>query len=108
MADRDATKAPALYKIAAEQGLPQAQYYYGKALKEGIGIARTRSTRISGSRSRTMLDTMRQARDLLDISTGGSLTAIRFQVPNQGTRHGTDGDSRRDGARMFGVGWRVR
>lgn len=40
MAERDYTKAPALYKIAADQGLPQAQYYYGKALKEGRGIAK--------------------------------------------------------------------
>jgi TPR repeat protein len=38
MADRDATKAPALYKVAADQGLPQAQYFYGKALKDGKGI----------------------------------------------------------------------
>jgi len=42
MAERDAAKAPALYKIAADQGLPQAQYYYGKALKEGTGIAQDR------------------------------------------------------------------
>jgi uncharacterized protein len=42
MADRDFTKAPALYKIAAEQGLPQAQYYYGKALKEGRGLPQDR------------------------------------------------------------------
>jgi hypothetical protein len=39
MADRDFTKAPALYKIAAEQGLPQAQYFYAKTLKDGRGIA---------------------------------------------------------------------
>jgi TPR repeat protein len=39
MADRDYTKAPALYKVAAEQGLPQAQYLYAKALKDGRGIA---------------------------------------------------------------------
>jgi len=39
MAERDPAKAPALYKIGAEQGLPQAQYFYGKALKEGKGIA---------------------------------------------------------------------
>jgi uncharacterized protein len=44
MADRDASKAPALYKIAADQGLPQAQYYYGKALKEGRGVAQDRVT----------------------------------------------------------------
>jgi uncharacterized protein len=39
MADRDYTKAPALYKVAADQGLPQAQYLYAKALKDGRGIA---------------------------------------------------------------------
>lgn len=42
MADRDFTKAPALYKIAADQGLPQAQYFYGKALKDGRGIPQDR------------------------------------------------------------------
>lgn len=36
--ERDYTKAPKLYKIAADQGLPQAQYYYAKALKDGRGI----------------------------------------------------------------------
>lgn len=40
IADRDAAKATALYKTAAEQGLPQAQYHYGKALKEGTGVAK--------------------------------------------------------------------
>jgi uncharacterized protein len=39
MADRDYNKAPALFKIAADQGLPPAQYFYGKALKDGRGIA---------------------------------------------------------------------
>ena len=42
MADRDYTKAPTLYKIAAEQGLPQAQYFYAKTLKEGRGIPQDR------------------------------------------------------------------
>jgi uncharacterized protein len=40
MAERDPTKALALFKTASDQGLPQAQYYYGKALKEGRGIAK--------------------------------------------------------------------
>lgn len=44
MADRDYTKAPALYKIAADQGLPQAQYFYAKTLKDGRGIAQDRFT----------------------------------------------------------------
>jgi TPR repeat protein len=38
MDKRDYTKAPALYKIAADQGLPPAQYNYAKALKDGRGI----------------------------------------------------------------------
>ena len=42
MADRDYNKAPALYKIAADQGLSQAQYFYAKALKDGRGIAQDR------------------------------------------------------------------
>lgn len=44
MADRDYTKAPKLYKIAADQGLPQAQYYYAKALRDGRGIPQDRFT----------------------------------------------------------------
>jgi uncharacterized protein len=42
MADRDYTKAPKLYKIAADQGLPQAQYFYAKALRDGRGIPQDR------------------------------------------------------------------
>ena len=44
MADQDYTKAPALYKIAADQGLPQAQYLYAKALRDGRGIPQDRLT----------------------------------------------------------------
>jgi TPR repeat protein len=44
MMDRDYTKAPALFKIAADQGLPQAQYFYAKALKDGRGIPQDRLT----------------------------------------------------------------
>ncbi len=42
MSELDYTKAPELYKIAADQGLPQAQYRYAKTLKEGRGIAQDR------------------------------------------------------------------
>lgn len=42
MAELDYTQAPALYKIAADQGLPQAQYRYAKALNEGRGIPQDR------------------------------------------------------------------
>jgi TPR repeat protein len=38
MADRDYNKAPALFKIAADQGIPPAQYFYAKAFKEGRGV----------------------------------------------------------------------
>jgi uncharacterized protein len=44
MAERDYTKAPALYKIAADQGLPQAQYFYAKVLRDGRGIPQDRLT----------------------------------------------------------------
>ena len=44
MADRDYNKAPALYKIAADQGITAAQYFYAKALNEGRGIAQDRLT----------------------------------------------------------------
>ena len=74
MADRDATKAPALYKIAAEQGLPQAQYYYGKALKEGIGIAKDPFNAYIWLSIASDAGYNAASRDLLDISTGGSLT----------------------------------
>jgi TPR repeat protein len=42
MADKDYTKAPKLYKIAADQGLPQAQYFYAKTLRDGRGIPQDR------------------------------------------------------------------
>jgi uncharacterized protein len=44
MAERDYAKAPALYKIAADQGLPQAQYFYAKVLRDGRGIPQDRLT----------------------------------------------------------------
>ena len=44
MADKDPTKSPALYKIAADQGLPQAQYFYAKTLKDGHGVPQDRLT----------------------------------------------------------------
>ena len=44
MADKDPTKSPALYKIAADLGLPQAQYFYAKTLKDGHGVPQDRLT----------------------------------------------------------------
>jgi uncharacterized protein len=38
-AEKDPAKALALYKLAAEQGLPHAQYFYAKGLKDGSGGA---------------------------------------------------------------------
>jgi uncharacterized protein len=42
MSERDYSKAPHWFRIAAEQGLPQAQYAYAWTLKEGRGIERDR------------------------------------------------------------------
>ena len=42
IAERDNTKTAALFKFAADEGLPQAQYFYGKALKEGRGVPQDR------------------------------------------------------------------
>ena len=42
MADTDYTKAPAFFKVAAEQGLPAAQYFYARALKDGRGVTADR------------------------------------------------------------------
>src|SRR6202030_1618831 len=42
MRTRDYTKAPRWLRIAAEQGLTQAQYLYAKALAEGRGVAQDR------------------------------------------------------------------
>jgi TPR repeat protein len=42
MADTDYTKAPALFRVAAEQGIPSAQYFYAKALKDGRGVTADR------------------------------------------------------------------
>src|SRR4029077_11409576 len=42
MLTRDYTKAPRWLRIAAEQGLPQAQNLYAKALAEGRGVAQDR------------------------------------------------------------------
>ncbi len=42
MLERDYKKAPHWFHVAAQQGLPQAQYRYARALKEGYGIDRDR------------------------------------------------------------------
>jgi len=42
LSERDYGKAPQWFRMAAEQGLPQAQYSYAWTLKEGRGIDRDR------------------------------------------------------------------
>jgi TPR repeat protein len=74
MADRDYSKAPALYKIAADQGLPQAQYFYAKTLKDGRGVPQDRFNAyvwfiIALDAQYTIAGT-----DLAEIQGGGYLT----------------------------------
>jgi uncharacterized protein len=78
MADRDYSKAPALYKIAADQGLPQAQYFYAKTLKDGRGIPQDRFNAyvwfsISLDAHYTAAST-----DLAEIDGGGYLTLAQI------------------------------
>jgi TPR repeat protein len=74
MADRDYTKAPALYKVAADQGLPQAQYFYGKALKDGRGIAQDRFTAYVWLTISVDAGYSAAAPDLNELHSGGYLT----------------------------------
>ena len=78
MADRDYTKSPKLYKIAADQGLPQAQYFYAKALKDGRGIPQDRFTAyvwysIAADAGYSAADP-----DLNEIDRGGYLTLAQI------------------------------
>jgi TPR repeat protein len=74
MADRDYTKAPALYKIAADQGLPQAQYFYAKALKDGRGIPQDRLTAYVWYAIASDAGYAAAGSDLGELNTGGYLT----------------------------------
>jgi TPR repeat protein len=78
MADRDYAKSPKLYKIAADQGLPQAQYFYAKALKDGRGIPQDRFTAyvwysIAADAGYSAADP-----DLNEIDRGGYLTLAQI------------------------------
>jgi uncharacterized protein len=74
MADRDYAKAPKLYKIAADQGLPQAQYFYAKALKDGRGIPQDRFTAYVWYSIATDAGYSAAGPDLNELDRGGYLT----------------------------------
>jgi TPR repeat protein len=74
MADKDYTKAPALYKIAADQGLPQAQYFYAKTLKDGRGIPLDRFSAYVWFTISADAGYALAGADLNEIESGGNLT----------------------------------
>ena len=84
LADRDAAKATALYKIAADQGLPQAQYYYGKALKDGKGIAQNRFDAYVWLSIAGDADYVAAGSDLAELNSSGFLT--RDQIAEAKTK----------------------
>ncbi len=74
MTDRDYTKAPKLYKIAADQGLPQAQYFYAKALRDGRGIPQDRFTAYIWYTIAVDAGYSAAYSDLTELDRGGYLT----------------------------------
>jgi TPR repeat protein len=78
MAERDYNKAPALYKIAAEQGLPQAQYLYAKTLKDGRGIAQDRFNAYVWFTIALDAHYTAGSSDLAEIDGGGFLTMAQL------------------------------
>lgn len=74
MADRDYTKAPRLYKIAADQGLPQAQYFYAKSLRDGRGIPLDRFNAYIWYTISSDAGYTPAASDLGELHNGGYLT----------------------------------
>lgn len=74
MVEKDYTKAPALFKIAADQGLPQAQYFYAKTLKEGRGIPQDRFSAYVWYTIAADAGYAIAGADLNEIDGGGSLT----------------------------------
>jgi TPR repeat protein len=79
MADRDYTKAPKLYKIAADQGLPQAQYFYAKALKDGRGIPLDRFTAYVWYTIAADAGYAAAGPDLGELNNGGYLTTDQIE-----------------------------
>ena len=79
MADRDYTKAPKLYKIAADQGLPQAQFFYAKALKDGRGIPLDRFTAYVWYTIAADAGFAAAGPDLGELNNGGYLTTDQIE-----------------------------
>jgi hypothetical protein len=79
MADRDYTKAPKLYKIAADQGLPQAQYFYAKTLKDGRGIPLDRFTAYVWYTLAADAGYAAAGPDLGELNNGGYLTTDQIE-----------------------------
>ncbi len=80
MDDRDYPKAPALFKVAADQGITAAQYYYAKALKDGRGIAQDRLTAYTWFVVALDGGYMPAQTDLSDLDGGGNFT--QSQIAN--------------------------
>ncbi len=78
MADLDYNKAPALYKIAADQGLPQAQYLYAKALKDGRGIPQDRFNAYVWYTIALDAHYLAARADLSDLDSGGYFTMTQI------------------------------
>jgi uncharacterized protein len=79
MADRDYTKAPALYKIAAEQGLPQAQFFYAKTLKDGRGVPLDRFNAYVWDTISVDAGYTAAGADLGELNNGGYLTTDQIE-----------------------------
>ena len=78
MDDRNDAKAPALFKVAADQGITAAQYFYAKALKEGRGITQDRwnayvwfVVALDGGYAPAQTD-------LSDLDSGGNFTQVQI------------------------------
>src|SRR3979411_1713827 len=78
-ADPDDTKAPKLYKIAADQGLPQAQYFYAKALKDGRGISLDRFASYIWYSIAADAGYAAAGPDLGELNNGGYLTTDQIE-----------------------------
>jgi len=87
MADRDYAKAPALYKLAADQGLPQAQYRYAKTLADGRGIAQDRFNAYVWFVVALDAGYSPAAQEISDLDGGGFLTQAQISEAKGKARH---------------------